>query len=245
VTPDDAILAVEGLAAGYGNAKIIQDVSITVSAGEIVGVLGPNGAGKSTLMKAIVGLATRYAGTVWFQGTDISELEAHERSRMGLGYLPQQDAIFPEFTVEENLQLAGQGNPAAATDLDSVYEQFPQLRDLASRKATLLSGGERKMLALGCVVVTDPDAYLFDEPSDGLAPNLATDTFERIEQLATEGKAILINEQKEQVLEHIDRAYLLRGGGISDEGDAERLLEEGRLRETYFQNDARSDGGDR
>jgi branched-chain amino acid transport system ATP-binding protein len=121
--------------------------------------------------------------------------------------------------------------------VESVYKQFPQLRELASRKAIHLSGGERKMLALGCVVVTDPDIYLFDEPSDGLAPNLAADSFQRIEQLATEGKAILINEQKEQVLDHIDRAYLLRSGEITDEGDARQLLQEDRLQKTYFQQD--------
>lgn len=231
------ILDVDGLAAGYGNATIIQDVSLSVTRGEIVGVLGPNGAGKSTLMKAIVGLSTQQRGTIRFDGVDISEFATHKRSSMGIGYLPQQDAIFPEFTVKENLQLAGQGDDAEVTDVEAVYEQFPRLRELASRKSTLLSGGERKMLALGCAVVTDPDLYLFDEPSDGLAPNLAADVFQRIEQLATEGKAILINEQKEQVLDHIDRAYLLRSGTITDEGDAKHLLQEDRLQRTYFQQD--------
>lgn len=232
------VLSVDGLAAGYGDAIIIQDISVSVATGEVVGILGPNGAGKSTLMRTIVGLATRHGGTVRFRGTDISELPTHERSMMGIGYLPQQDAIFPEFTVAENLQLAGEADDAETTDVERVYEQFPRLRELTSRKATLLSGGERKMLALGCVVVTDPDIYLLDEPSDGLAPNLAADVFQRIEQLATEGKAVLINEQKKQVLDHIDRAYLLQGGGIADEGGAQRLLQENRLQRTYFQQDA-------
>lgn len=235
MTDSLTMLDIHGLTAGYGNATIIQDVSISVTAGEVVGILGPNGAGKSTLMKAIVGLATRHGGTILFQETDISEFATHDRAIMGIGYLPQQDAIFSEFTVEENLRLAGQGDRSTATDVASVYDQFPQLRELASRKATLLSGGERKMLALGCAYVTDPDLYLLDEPSDGLAPNLATDVFRRIDQLATEGKAVLINEQKEQVLDYIDRAYLLRGGQITDEGSAQRLLEEDRLQRTYFQ----------
>jgi branched-chain amino acid transport system ATP-binding protein len=238
MSDQETVLTVDGLAAGYGNATIIQDVSVSVATGEVVGILGPNGAGKSTLMRTIVGLATRHGGTVRFRGTDISELPTHERSTRGIGYLPQQDAIFPEFTVAENLQLAGEADDAGTTDVERVYEQFPQLRELTSRKATLLSGGERKMLALGCVVVTDPDIYLLDEPSDGLAPNLAADVFQRIEQLATEGKAVLVNEQKEQVLDHIDRAYLLQGGEIADEGGAQRLLQENRLQRTYFQQDA-------
>jgi branched-chain amino acid transport system ATP-binding protein len=238
MSDQETVLTVDGLAAGYGNATIIQDVSVSVATGEVVGILGPNGAGKSTLMRTIVGLATRHGGTIRFRGTDISELPTHERSTRGIGYLPQQDAIFPEFTVAENLQLAGEADDAGTTDVERVYEQFPQLRELTSRKATLLSGGERKMLALGCVVVTDPDIYLLDEPSDGLAPNLAADVFQRIEQLATEGKAVLVNEQKEQVLDHIDRAYLLQGGEIADEGGAQRLLQENRLQRTYFQQDA-------
>jgi len=238
MSDQETVLTVDGLAAGYGNATIIQDVSVSVATGEVVGILGPNGAGKSTLMRTIVGLATRHGGTIRFRGTDISELPTHERSTRGIGYLPQQDAIFPEFTVAENLQLAGEADDAGTTDVERVYEQFPQLRELTSRKATLLSGGERKMLALGCVVVTDPDIYLLDEPSDGLAPNLAADVFQRIEQLATEGKTVLVNEQKEQVLDHIDRAYLLQGGEIADEGGAQRLLQENRLQRTYFQQDA-------
>jgi len=238
MSDQETVLTVDGLAAGYGNATIIQDVSVSVATGEVVGILGPNGAGKSTLMRTIVGLATRHGGTIRFRGTDISELPTHERSTRGIGYLPQQDAIFPEFTVAENLQLAGEADDAGTTDVERVYEQFPQLRELTSRKATLLSGGERKMLALGCVVVTDPDIYLLDEPSDGLAPNLAADVFQRIEQLATEGKTVLVNEQKEQVLDHIDRAYLLQGGEIADEGGAQRLLQENRFQRTYFQQDA-------
>jgi branched-chain amino acid transport system ATP-binding protein len=238
MSDQETVLTVDGLAAGYGNATIIQDVSVSVATGEVVGILGPNGAGKSTLMRTVVGLATRHGGTIRFRGTDVSELPTHERSTRGIGYLPQQDAIFPEFTVAENLQLAGEADDAGTTDVERVYEQFPQLRELTSRKATLLSGGERKMLALGCVVVTDPDIYLLDEPSDGLAPNLAADVFQRIEQLATEGKAVLVNEQKEQVLDHIDRAYLLQGGEIADEGGAQRLLQENRLQRTYFQQDA-------
>lgn len=231
---DAPALEIEDLAAGYEGSTIIREVSLSVDSGEVVGILGPNGAGKSTLMKTIVGLASRYEGVIRFQGTDVTGLSTHERSRLGIGYLPQQDSIFPEFTVEDNLELAGHANRSEAEGIETVYEQFPRLRDLASRRATLLSGGERKMLALGCAVITDPDLYLLDEPSDGLAPNLAADVFERIEDLAGEGKAVLINEQKEQVLDHIDRAYLLGGGTVTDEGDAQRLLEEDRLERTYL-----------
>lgn len=234
MTGEPPVLDVDGLAAGYGSARIVRDVSLAVERGEVVGVLGPNGAGKSTVMKAIVGLATRHAGTIRFEGEDVTALPTHERSRRGIGYLPQQDAVFPEFTVRDNLELAGYAAGSAADDPAAVYRLFPRLGELAGRRATLLSGGERKMLALGCAAITDPDLYLLDEPSDGLAPGLAADVFGRIETLATEGKAVLINEQKEQVLDHIDRAYILGGGTIQDEGDARRLLEEDRLERTYL-----------
>jgi len=241
VSEHEPVLDVHELAAGYGTAAIVRDVSLSVAAGEVVGILGPNGAGKSTVMRTIVGLTTHLGGTISLRGTEISGRPTHERSKMGIGYLPQQNAIFPEFTVEDNLELAGYAGGSAATDVETVYERFPQLRELATRRATLLSGGERKMLALGCVAITDPDLYLLDEPSDGLAPNLATDVFDRVDALATGGKAVLINEQNERVIDHLDRAYVLHGGTIAEEGDAERLSGTDRFRPNYLGGDP--DGG--
>lgn len=229
------MLRTENVDAGYGSAKIVHGMSIEIQAGEMVGVLGANGAGKSTFMKTIVGTVDMMGGEIYYQGDEITEMEPYRRARRGIGHVAQTESVFQDLTVRENLRMASFANPEGyERRVDEVYDLFPKLRDLQDQKAQVLSGGERKMLAIGCGVIIDPDLYLLDEPSDGLAPNLVSDIFEKVAQLQSAGKAMLVNEQKEEILDHIDRAYLLENGSIVDEGPADELLESGKIQKSYL-----------
>lgn len=229
------MLRTDSVDAGYGTAKIVHDMTIEIEAGEMVGVLGANGAGKSTFMKTIVGTVDMMGGHIYYCGEDITDTKPHQRARRGIGHVAQTESVFQDLTIQENLRMASFANPDGyERRVDEVYDLFPQLQELQNQKAEVLSGGERKMLAIGCGVIIDPDLYLLDEPSDGLAPNLVSDIFEKISQLQSTGKAMLVNEQKEEILDYINRAYLLENGSIVDEGTADELLKRGQIQKSYL-----------
>jgi len=162
------MLRAEGLRAGYGTTPVLQDLDLSVAAGERVAVLGRNGAGKTTLLKTLMGQLPLMAGTVTFDGQDVSRLPAHARARLGIAYVPQGRQIFPGLSVLDNLRVAAYGT------LREVLDQFPVLREKADLAGSGLSGGQQQILALGRALMTRPRLLLLDEPSEGIQPSIVS-----------------------------------------------------------------------
>ena len=173
--PDTGYLTVRDLTAGYGAAPIINDISLIVAEGEVVTVIGPNGAGKSTLLKCLTGRLKPQAGQVLLDGHDVTAASGNVLTKVGLGYLPQQNDIFPTLTVRENLEMGGYllRKAQVAERIDQVLQTFPSLRPLLKRRGKLLSGGERKLLGIGRCLISSPKLVILDEPTAGLSPILA------------------------------------------------------------------------
>jgi ABC-type branched-subunit amino acid transport system ATPase component len=206
------------VAAGYGAAPVIQDVSITVALGEVVAVIGPNGAGKSTLLKTVLGILRPSRGTITLAGEQIAGLPANKVSRRGVGYVPQVKDVFEPLTVRENLEIGGYALPRGevAARIDEVMERYPALAAMRNRPAGYLSGGERKMLAMGRVLMRRPSLLVLDEPTAGLAPQLAHELLTRhVAQLAGSGVAVLLVEQHaHEALAISDWAYVMAAGQV-------------------------------
>jgi urea ABC transporter ATP-binding protein UrtE len=228
------ILSASGLRSGYGTGDVLQNVSIEVSPGEVVGVLGRNGMGKSTLMRTTIGLLPARAGSVAFEGVDITRESADVRARRGIGYVPQGREIFPHLTVLENLQMGRLVNTERGRyALDEVYEWFPFLRERKHQRGGTLSGGQQEMLAIARALVNGPSLLLLDEPSDGVQPSIVQQigTF-IVELVARKSIAVLLVEQNVDLLQTaVDRAYVLEKGRVvasldrDDIRDTERLTE--------------------
>ena len=217
-----ALLEVAGLTAGYGEV-VLEDVSFTLDEGESLAILGRNGVGKSTLMLTLMGHTVRRSGTLRWQGGDLTRLAPSERSRAGLGWVPQERDIFPSLTVEENLLVAGR---PGRVDLAAVYGMFPRLRERRRNMGDKLSGGEQQMLAIGRTLMTNPRLLLLDEPFEGLAPVIVDELEDTLQRLrARFGFAIAIVEQHaEDVLRLSDRAIILDRGRVVLEDRSSVLL---------------------
>jgi ABC-type branched-subunit amino acid transport system ATPase component len=213
-----AHLRLADVAAGYGTAPVIEDVSLTVALGEVVTVIGPNGAGKSTLLKTVLGILQPMRGLITLAGQPIGGLPANQVSRRGVGYVPQVKDVFEPLTVKENLEIGGYTLPRAevAGRIDEVLERYPALAAMRDRPAGFLSGGERKLLAMGRVLMCRPSLLVLDEPTAGLAPQLAHELLTRhVTQLAGTGVAILLVEQHaHEALAIADWAYVMAGGQV-------------------------------
>jgi branched-chain amino acid transport system ATP-binding protein len=218
----DPAIRAENVTAGYGRDPVIRGISVRAAAGEVVSVVGPNGSGKSTLLKSMVGVVRVSAGRVLLGARDITGLAAEEVARAGVGYVPQVDDVFAPLTVRENLEMGGYLLPArqVAARIEHVMTVFPRLASMARRPAGKLSGGERKMLAMGRVLMLQPAVFLLDEPTANLAPAVARSLLEEhVHRLAGAGAAVLIVEQRAKaVLAISDRTYVLRGGELRMEG---------------------------
>ena len=211
--PDTGYLTVRGLTAGYGAAPVINDISLTVAEGEVVTVIGPNGAGKSTLLKCLTGRLKPQAGHVLLDGHDVTAASGNALTKVGLGYLPQQNDIFPTLTVRENLEMGGYLLPKAQVGerIDQVLQTFPSLGPLLKRRGKLLSGGERKLLGIGRCLISSPKLLILDEPTAGLSPILARSILDdHVTSLARAGVTILLVEQRAPG--HADRRLVLRPG---------------------------------
>ena len=216
------MLEVDALHAYYGKSHILQGVSFRVGDGEIVSLLGRNGAGRSTTVKTIMGMV-RPAGTVRFKGERIDGLKSHEIARRGLGYVPEDRAIFPDLTVRENLMLGTKpprnNGGRARWSLQDTFERFPLLRERADAPGGVLSGGEQQMLTICRTLMGDPDLIMIDEPTEGLAPKLVEIVGELLREIAHRGISILIIEQKLTIaLAVSDRVYVMGHGHIVFEG---------------------------
>jgi branched-chain amino acid transport system ATP-binding protein len=226
--PDTGYLTVRDLTAGYGAAPIINDISLTVAEGEVVTVIGPNGAGKSTLLKCLTGRLKPQAGQVLLDGHDVTAASGNVLTKVGLGYLPQQNDIFPTLTVRENLEMGGYllRKAQVAERIDQVLQTFPALRPLLKRRGKLLSGGERKLLGIGRCLISSPKLLVLDEPTAGLSPILArTMLEEHLTSLARAGVTILLVEQRaHQAMQIADWCYVLVAGRVEVNGAPAALL---------------------
>jgi branched-chain amino acid transport system ATP-binding protein len=235
----DYIIETKGLNVGYGPVHVIYDLDFRAPDGQVTVIVGPNGVGKTSLMKAIMGMVTIYSGQIFFEGNDITNLKPHERTKAGIGYMPQTGNIFSRLSVEDNLKMAAY----TMDDKDLIEEKkemvlnlFPIIKDFMPRAAGTLSGGERQMLAESMVLMRDPRVMLVDEPTAGLMPKLVTDVLKKLEDMAEQtGLPIIIVEQRaRRALEVGDYAYMMRGGTFTFEGTAEDLLNHPQLTEMYL-----------
>ena len=231
-------LRAENIHGGYGKMVIVRDVSIWVDKGELVALVGPNGSGKSTFLKTIYGLARRFSGRVYFFGKDVSNVRPYDKARMGLGYVPQVDNIFPELTVLENLEMGAyfrKDEEEVREDLEMVFSIFPVLKERQDQRAETLSGGERQMLAIGRALMGRPKVLLLDEPAAALSPKLAKELFKKLDEIRESGVAILLVEQHaRRALEACDRGYVLVDGRVVMEGPGKELLESEDLKRAFL-----------
>jgi branched-chain amino acid transport system ATP-binding protein len=204
--------------AGYGRKEVLRNVSLSVEAGQIVAFIGPNGAGKSTILKTIAGSLRPWRGEIVLKGTDVSSWSVDRRSRFGLGYFMQGGRVFPNLTVYENLQVAASLQPPDGRfeGTAQVFETFPHLANEKNRRAGLLSGGTKQLLAFALVLCRRPEILLLDEPSAGLAPALANHLFQTLRKVCStfDTCALLVEQNVRDALNIADRAYALRNGSI-------------------------------
>lgn len=234
-------MAVEDLHATYRIREILRGVTLDVWAGEVVGVIGPNGAGKSTLLKAVAGVLQSWGGIVrgdvFLDGANITSRTPLERTRAGVRYLLQGGEVFPNLTVDENLEVGGRG---LAAEFESqrgfVLSLFPALRRARGKRAGLLSGGERQMLALSLVLMVRPKLLLLDEPTAGLAPPAAEAIGAAVNEVRKKyGAAVLMVEQNiDKCLALSDRVYLMSEGVIVDEGTPATIVGDGKIEKLFF-----------
>ena len=220
-------LRARGITAGYGGDPVIRDITVQTSPGEVVSLVGPNGSGKSTLLKSLVGVVRVSSGTVQVGDRDLTNAAPEEVARAAVGYVPQVDDVFAPLTVRENLEMGGYllRRKQIAGHIERVLAVFPRLGGMLGRSAGKLSGGERKMLAMGRVLMLDPGVFLLDEPTANLAPQVATALLtEHVRKLAASGAAVLIVEQRARaVLAISDRTYVLGGGEVRMAGTPAEL----------------------
>ncbi len=230
------LLEARDVVSGYGAAEIIHGVSLDVDEDEIVCVIGPNGAGKSTVMKAVFGLIEVWSGTVSLDGKDITDTPPEEMPRLGVGYVPQTENVFPNLSVRENLEMGAYVLDEVPKErLEDVYDLFPILQERSDQRAGSMSGGQQQMLAMGRALMTDPSLLLVDEPSAGLAPELVDDVFDRIEGVNDAGTAVLMVEQNaREALRRSDRGYVLEAGENRFEGTGEEILGNEDVEELYL-----------
>lgn len=235
----EPLLDVRGLTCGYGETTIVRDADLSVAQGETLVVVGPNGHGKSTLLRSITGLLPASAGEVRFDGERIDGRPAERLSELGIIHIPQGDHLFPDLTVEENLLMgafpkrAWRGRGAA---LERVFEQFPKLRDRRSQRARTLSGGERRMVAIGRGLMREPRLLVIDEPSLGLAPVIVEAVYAIIAAVAADAHTsiLLVEENFTHVEEVADRVCVLEMGRIVRTGSPAELADDPTVTQSYL-----------
>lgn len=230
------MLEVENIHTYYGLSHILFGVSLEVSEGEVVCLLGRNGAGKSTTMRSIMGLTPPRKGTVTFKGKPLTGKKPYQIARMGIGYVPDNRRVFADLTVGENLEISERETGAAVIwNKENVYDLFPPLRDIDSRKAGFLSGGEQQMLAIARALMTNPEFLLLDEPTEGLAPLVVEMLEDQIGKLKEKGVTVLLAEQNVKIALRLStRAYVIDDGVIRYHGSIEDLKENEEVRKKYL-----------
>ena len=235
------LLQVQGLNAWYGAAHILFDIDLTVSKGEVVALMGRNGAGKSTTIESVMGLVNR-RGTIRFMGQDIAASKPYQIARAGIGFVPEERRIFADLTVMENLLTGAQparvwpdGLPVAHWNIDSVFDLFPNLATMQTRRGGQMSGGEQQMLAVARTLMGNPYLLLLDEPSEGVAPIVVAQMINMVHALKKQGVSILLSEQNMDFARQVcDRVYILEKGQIQYEGSMQALARDARAKADYL-----------
>jgi branched-chain amino acid transport system ATP-binding protein len=232
------VLSLSAVSASYGSVPAVSNVSIEVGAGEAVGLLGANGAGKSTTLRAISGLVKLTSGTITFAGKNLLSLQPYRIAEFGIAHVPEGRQVFPELTVQENLEI-GAYVPSAKAErsrsLDLVYGIFPVLAERRRQLAGTMSGGEQQMLAVGRGLMLKPRLLMLDEPSLGLAPVVTDITFEKIQEIHAMGTAILLVEQNvSRALSLVQRGYVLESGKVIMHGTSAELANNRQVQAAYL-----------
>lgn len=232
------MLSVNNLEVYYGVINAIKGISFEVKEGEIVTLIGANGAGKTTILQTLSGLIKPKSGTIQYDGEDLTKVEPHDIIKRGIAHVPEGRRIFPNMTVEDNLELGGyilKDKSQIKEGLQKAYSMFPRLEERKKQLAGTLSGGEQQMLAIGRALMTNPKIVLMDEPSMGLAPILVKEIFNIIKRINDEGTTVLLVEQNANMaLSIADRAYVLETGKIVSQGSASELLENDDIKKAYL-----------
>jgi branched-chain amino acid transport system ATP-binding protein len=234
----DTLLEVEDIHTYYGAIEALKGVSLTVEEGEVVTLIGSNGAGKSTTLRSISGLTPASAGSVTFDGEDITRVPAHEIVVRGIALSPEGRHCFSRMTVRENLELGAHRRakgPEIGQDLDRVFELFPRLQERERQKAGTMSGGEQQMLAIGRALMARPKLLMLDEPSMGIAPILVARIYETIAEINKSGVAILLVEQNANyALDVSTRGYVLETGRVVLLGESAKLRDDPEVQRAYL-----------
>jgi branched-chain amino acid transport system ATP-binding protein len=232
------MLALSGVSASYGSVPAVSGVSIEVGEGEAVGLLGANGAGKSTTLRAISGLMRLTSGTITFAGTDLAALPAYRITELGIAHVPEGRQVFPEMTVQENLEIGAyvpRAKAERARTMELVFGIFPVLAERRTQLAGTMSGGEQQMLAVGRGLMLKPRLLMLDEPSLGLAPVVTDVTFQKIQEIHAMGTAILLVEQNvSRALTLVQRAYVLESGKVIMHGTSAELAGNKQVQAAYL-----------
>ena len=238
MSEEGRMLELKSVDAGYGAFQALFGVDLHVNAGEAVGVIGPNGAGKTTLMRVISGLIRPTRGAIAMEGTDVLATPPHRIVGLGIAHVPENRRLFPRLTVEDNLKMGAfmpEARAKYAERLEVVFDLFPRMKERRAQLAGTMSGGEQQMCAIGRALMSSPKLVLLDEPSMGLAPVIVQQVFELVRRIRSEGYTVLIVEQNvQQVLRVVDRAYLLEAGTIRASGSSAEMLANDTIKQAYL-----------
>lgn len=223
----ESILEIENINTYYGTSHVLQDVSMSIPRGETTALIGRNGAGKTTTLRSVMGVTSPKSGRITFDGTEIQDKKPDKIRRMGISWVPEERRVFPSHTVAQNLKIANHASDENG-QIEEMYDRFPRLDERRTQKAGTLSGGEKQMLAIARALIgPKSDLLLIDEPSEGLAPQIASDVFDILKELQQEGRSIVIVEQNaELALQLAEHAYVLKTGKVEFSGAADDLLED-------------------
>lgn len=229
----EVLLELRDVRAGYGEAVVLDNVSLSLAGGGSLAVLGRNGVGKTTLLLTVMGIVELARGSVWLSGTDISRLPPQKRAHMGLGWVPQERDVFPSLTVEENLTVVAR---AGRWDLDAVYGLFPRLRERRRNMGNQLSGGEQQMLTIGRTLMTNPSILLLDEPLEGLAPIIVEELVTAIRRMAEEGgmSLVLVEQHADVALGLTEQAIIIERGLVAHRAASRDLLNDRATLDRYI-----------
>ena len=232
------MLEIKDLYVSYGMMEVLHGISVDVQDKELVSIIGPNGAGKTTLIKTVMGLVKPTSGQILYNGEDITNIPAHKRAGMGIGYVPEGRRVFGKLTVEENLQMGAyelKDKAQIAKNIEMVYGIFPRLGERAKQLASTMSGGEQQMLAIGRALMLNPQMLLIDEVSMGLMPIMVNTCFEVIKKLNDEGITVLVVEQNaNKALKIANRGYVLETGNIVLSDTAENMRKDDTVQKAYL-----------
>lgn len=233
-----AMLEVKDLQVYYGMIQAIKGISFEVNQGEVIALIGANGAGKTTILHTVTGLIAPKAGSIVFEGKEITKVPAHKIVSMGMAHVPEGRRVFAQLSVYDNLKMGAytrKDKTEIEESFEIVYKRFPRLEERKNQMAGTLSGGEQQMLAMGRALMSRPNIILMDEPSMGLSPIFVNEIFDIIQEVSASGTTVLLVEQNaKKALSIADRAYVLETGKISLEGDAKVLMNDDSVKKAYL-----------